>query len=153
MVTLTFGSGGHSEWWRADNHPAVSFSDSDKLVVRRRNGVPRQLLEQAPGPARRVKEQHASALGAGALPGMRDATGHEGAGSRPADGELIADLERDLAAQDVGHLIAVVMEVHRGHGADRRRFLEHHHALLGIAVLQLEDGLPSGLHRPHRAFT
>src|SRR4051812_14357135 len=40
-----------------------------------------------------------------------------------------------FATGPVSHFVAVVVEMHRGHGAGRRRFLEHHHALFGIAVL------------------
>src|SRR5207248_10487442 len=119
--------GARSEWWGTDNFPAVSFRNPDKLAVieRRRNiGMARQLLEQAAGAARHVEEQHTACFGAGALPGMRDVAGHEGAGSGAADRDLVAYPERYLAAQHVGHLVAVVMEVHRGHGAGRRGFLE-----------------------------
>jgi hypothetical protein len=68
---------------------------------------------------------------------MRNIAPHEGAGAWPADRDCIADLEGDLAAQDVGDLVAVVMEMHRGNGADRRHLLEYHHALVSLAVPQL----------------
>src|SRR5271169_4483885 len=58
---------------------------------------------------RSIEEQHASGFRAGALPGMRHAARHEGAGTGPAHRDLIADLEGDFAAQDIGHLVAVVM--------------------------------------------
>src|SRR3954452_9514626 len=130
--------GVRSEWWGSHNLPAVPFRDPDKFAVieRRRNiGMARQLFKEAASSPRHVKKQHTAGLGAGTLPRVRDIAGHEGAGSGAANRDLVADLECDLAAQDVGHLIAVVMEVHRRHGAGRCCFLEHHHALFGIAVL------------------
>jgi hypothetical protein len=44
---------------------------------------------------------------------MRDAARHEGTCAGPTDRDIVADLERDLAAQDIGHLVAVVMQVER----------------------------------------
>src|SRR5439155_27192245 len=38
----------------------------------------------------------------------------EGAGAWPADRDCVADLEGDLATQNVGDLVAVVMKMHRG---------------------------------------
>src|SRR5271170_3344783 len=81
---------------------------------------------------------------------MRNITRHEGAGTGPADRDCVTDLEGNLAAQDVGDLVAVVMEMHRGHGADRRHLLEHHHALLGLVVPQLERGRATGGDLPCR---
>src|SRR5207245_6982623 len=77
-------------------------------------------------------------FGTGALPGMRHAARHEGAGARAAERDLVADLERDLAAQDIGHLVAVVMEVERALGPGRNGFLEHHDAAAGLAAPQFE---------------
>jgi hypothetical protein len=84
---------------------------------------------------------------------MRDAAGHEGAGARPADRDLLADLEGDFAAQDVGHLIAVAVKVECRIGAGRRGFLEQHDAVAGLAAQQLERGRAAGRHAQYRAAT
>src|SRR6516225_10122734 len=42
---------------------------------------------------------------------MRHAAWHEGAGARPTDRELVAEIEGDFAAQHVGHLVTVVVKV------------------------------------------
>src|SRR6516225_10345521 len=140
-----------SERRRADDLPAMPFSNRAKLLLVHR--VYRSfyhLLEQLSGPSGGVHEQHAACLGAGALPGMRYIARHEGAGAWPADCDCVADLEGDLAAQDVSDLVAVVMEMRRGHGADRCHLLEYHYALVGLAVPQLEGGRAAGGHLPRR---
>src|SRR5271169_717432 len=81
---------------------------------------------------------------------MRYIARHEGAGAWPADCDCVANLEGDLATQDVSDLVAVVMEMHRGHGADRCHLLEYHNALVGLAVPQLEGGRAAGGHLPRR---
>ena len=54
----------------------------------------------------------------------------QGAGT--ADRHRVADHERDLAAQDIGHLVAVVMQVERaGWLSGGNGFLEHHDAVAG----------------------
>jgi hypothetical protein len=40
---------------------------------------------------------------------MRHAARHEGAGAGPADRDLAADQESDLAAQHIGDLVAVAV--------------------------------------------
>jgi hypothetical protein len=67
------------------------------------------LFYQPACPGRSIEKQHAPGFGTGALPGVRYAAWHKGAGAGAADRDLIADLEGDLAAQDIGHLVAVVM--------------------------------------------
>jgi hypothetical protein len=80
---------------------------------------------------------------------MRHVARQEGTSTRPADRHLIADLEGDLAIEDVSDLVAVVVDVEIGNGSDRRDFLEHHHALGGLAVLQLERERPAGRGMPY----
>jgi catechol 2,3-dioxygenase-like lactoylglutathione lyase family enzyme len=46
-----------------------------------------------------------------APPCMRHAAWHEGTGAGAADRDLVADHERDLAAEDIGHLVAVVLQM------------------------------------------
>ena len=75
---------------------------------------------------------------------MRYIARHEGAGAWPANCDCVADLEGDLAAQDLSDLVAVVMKMHRGHGADGCHLLECQHALVGLAVPQLEGGRAAG---------
>ena len=59
---------------------------------------------------------------------------------RAAYGDLIADLEGDFSAQDIGYLVAIAVKVVIRYRARRRSFLEHHHAICGLAALQLERG-------------
>ena len=97
-----------------------------------------------PGLSRREYEKHPRRFGSGALPGVRDTAWYEGACAGPAYGDLIADLEGDFSAQDIGHLIAIAMKVEIRCRARRSYFLEHHHALCGLAGLQLERRRPAG---------
>src|SRR5437588_8148569 len=95
-----------SERRRPDDLPAVPVADfGEFLLAQRTDRAMQQLLKELTRPAGRIEEQHLARLGAGALPGMRDIARHEGAGTWPADGGLLADLERDFAAQDVGHFV------------------------------------------------
>jgi hypothetical protein len=41
----------------------------------------------------------------------QDAAWHEGTSAGAADRDLVADHEGDLAAEDIGHLVAVVMQM------------------------------------------
>jgi hypothetical protein len=75
------------------------------------------LFDQPACLGRSIEKQHTSGFRAGALPGMRHAAWHEGAGAGAADRDRVADLEGDLAAQDIGHLVTVVMQVTIGAGA------------------------------------
>ena len=57
------------------------------------------------------------------------------AGTWPAGTDMVADFETVVPAQNVHHLIAVVMEVERCSGAGRCYFLEGHDTLPGLLVL------------------
>src|SRR5215831_2086420 len=69
--------------------------DCGVAVLRSKVGIA-WVSDVAAGCRRRVHEQDAAGVAAGALPGMRDAR-EERAGAGPADVDLIADLEGDLA--------------------------------------------------------
>src|SRR5215472_13107751 len=58
----------------------------------------------------------------------------EGAGPRPADGDLISDLKGDFGAQYLGYLVAVAVEMECRLGSGRRSFFEQHDAVTGIAA-------------------
>src|SRR6266849_1338637 len=123
----------------------MAFGDrAELLLVHWVNWPFCHLLEQLSGPAGSVQEQHAPRLSPGALPGMWHVARDESAGSWPSDCDRVSDLEGDLAAQDIRDLVTVVMQVHRRQGANWRHLLEHHHALIGIAVPQFKRGGPAG---------
>src|SRR3954447_3686106 len=129
----------------------MPLADLGKVLLAYRAGRAMQhILEEFSRSPGRIEEQHLARLGAGALPGMRDVARHEGAGAGPANGDGVADLERDLAAENIGDFVAVAMEVHGRHGPDRSHLLEHHQALLRLAVLQFERCCPTRRHISHR---
>src|SRR5204863_8015141 len=137
----------------ADDFPLVTPVDrGDFLRVDRGDRAVQflQILEPFPGRGRRVHEQYTAGLDAGVLPGMRYAARHEGAGAGAADRHRVADLERDLAGEDVGDLVAVVVDVIAGRGAGGRRLLEHHDAVAGLAALQFERGRAPRRHVQYR---
>ena len=124
-----------------DDLPAVTPADFIGLGSIDRPGRPCQLfLEKPTGPGRGVEEQHAAGFGAGVFPGMWHAARNEGAGARPADRYLVANLEGYLAAQHVGHLVAIAVKMKSRIGAGRRGFLEQHDAVASIAAQQLKRG-------------
>src|SRR5262245_48574439 len=88
------------------------------VVVHRVGGAPGELLDVAAGGGRSVEEQNAAGLAAGALPGMRHVAREERAGAGAADGDLVADLERDLAGEHPGHLVTIAVQVEEALGAD-----------------------------------
>src|SRR5258708_2787996 len=101
-----------SERRRPEELPAVALAQLGCLALGHRREVaacPLLLFYQPACPGRSIEKQHAPGFRAGALPGMRHAARHEGTGAGAADRDLVADHERDLAAQDIGHLVAVVM--------------------------------------------
>src|SRR5713101_3450782 len=126
---------------RPHDLPAVALADLGHLALgHRREGAarPMLLLQQAARLGRRIEKQHPPGFRAGALPGMRHAAWHESAGAGAADRGLVADLERDLAAQDIGHLVAAVMQMERALGPGGNGFLEQHDAVAGCSAQQLE---------------
>src|SRR5262245_63299303 len=95
----------------ADDFPAVALTQRVAFVVvdRAGGGPPRELLDVAAGGGRSVEKQDAAGFTAGALPGMRDVAREERARAGPADGDFVADLERDLAGEHPGDLVAVAV--------------------------------------------
>src|SRR5258708_8894373 len=83
---------------------------------------------------------------------MRHAARHEGAGAGAADRDLVADLEGDLAIQDIRHLVAVVMQVERALCPGGNGFLEHHDAFAGVFAQQFEQIGPAWFRCVHRSF-
>src|SRR5207249_6081580 len=84
-----------------DDFPVVALAELVALVVVNR-AVAQELLDVAASCGRGVHEQDAAGFAAGALPGMRDVAREERAGAGPADGDLVADLEGDLAGEHPG---------------------------------------------------
>src|SRR6516165_5832622 len=93
---------------RSENLPAVAFAYLCQFAA-----SPLLLFQQPARLGRGIEKQHPSGFCAGTLPGVRHVARHEGTGAGAADRDLVADLEGDLAAEDIGHLVAVVMQVER----------------------------------------
>src|SRR5258708_6251621 len=55
-----------------------------------------------------------------------------------ADGDLVADLEGELAGEHPGDLGAVAVQMEEARGAGRQGFLEQHDALAGLAAEELQ---------------
>src|ERR1700730_15031219 len=95
---------------RSEELPDVEYVRQLALIHRSESAACALLLFDQPAClGRSIEKQHTSGFRAGALPGMRHAAWHEGAGAGAADRDRVADLEGDLAAQDIGHLVTVVM--------------------------------------------
>src|SRR5271166_3561098 len=94
------------------------------------------LLDEPARLGRRIEKQHAAGLRADALPRMRHAAWHEGAGAGPADRNLAGDQERDLAVQHIGDLVAVAVQMEPALGPGRSGLLEQHDAVRGIDAQQ-----------------
>src|SRR5262249_55940173 len=88
--------------------------------------------DQAAGGGRSVEKQDATGVGAGVFPGVRDIARHECTGTWPADRNLVADLERELAGEHPGDLVALMVKMIEACGAGRQGFLEHQDALAGL---------------------
>src|SRR5437764_14180868 len=125
---------------RAEELPAVALQNVGPFLLGHHREAalgPMLLLDEPARLGRGVEEQHPPGFRAGVLPGMRHAARHEGAGPGAADRNLVADLEGDLALQDVGHLVAVVVQMEGALGPGWDGFLEHHDAVAGRAAEQL----------------
>ena len=117
--------------------PAVALEEF-VAFVRVGRSMLRERLDITAGAGRGVEKQHAAGFVAGVLPGMRDVARHERAGAGPADGDLVTDLECELAGEHPGDLIAVVVQMEEACGAGGQGFLEHHDALASLAAEQLQ---------------
>ena len=123
----------------AENFPPVLLAEAALLLGAHRAG--RQLghfLDIAAGHRRRVEEHNAGGVAAGVLPGVRHCARHERTGSGPADGDLVADLERHLAGNDPSDLVAFVMQVVEAPRTRRQRLLEQHDAVAGLPAKKLQ---------------
>src|SRR5437667_11673566 len=129
-----------------DDFRVVALAELVALVVVNR-AVAQELLDVAASCGRGVHEQDAAGFAAGALPGMRDAGREERAGAGPADGDLVADLEGELAGEHPGDLVAVAVQMEQALGADGDGFLEQHDALIGLVADELQGG--EAARRPH----
>src|SRR3974377_1379107 len=96
------------------------------------------LLERLACTAWRIEEQQAGRLNASAVPSVRHLAVQGSGVAGAADADLITDLEGDLAGENVSDLVACVVGMKISNGPDRRNFLEHHHPLGGLVVLQLQ---------------
>src|SRR3954454_21250554 len=81
---------------------------------------------------------------------MRHSAGHKGASAGTTDRDLITDLECDLAAQNIGDFVAVVMDMKIGHRISGCHLLKHHDAL-GDFAGYLERSRSARGHLPDRA--
>ena len=128
-----------------DDFPAVAIAELIAFVVVDRSVV-RELLDVAAGCGRGVHEQDAAGFAAGALPSMRDVAREERAGAGATDGDLVTDLEGDLAGEHPGDLVAVAVQMEQALGADGHGFLEQHDALIGLVADELQGGKAAGCH-------
>jgi hypothetical protein len=77
---------------------------------------------------------------------MRDVAREERAGAGPADGNLVADLEGDLAGEHPRDLVAVAVQMEEALGAHGQGFLEQHDAFIGLVADELQGGEAAGRH-------
>src|SRR5262245_41435247 len=141
------------EWRRPDEFPAMAPAHVGRFtLVHRREGAirPLLLLEQTTCAGWSIEKQYPPGVRAGVFPGMRYPAWHEGAGAGAADREFVADFERDLAAQDIGHLVAVVVQMERALRSCGNGLLEQHDAVAGRSTQQLEDRRPTRRHVQYR---
>ena len=132
----------------AEDFPPVLLAEAALLLGAHRAG--RQLghfLDIAAGERRGVEEHDAGGVTAGVLPGVRHCARHERAGTRPADGDLVADLERHLAGNDPSDLVAFVMQVVEAPRTRRQRLLEQHDAVAGLPAKELQVKETTGRRR------
>src|SRR5581483_11281490 len=90
--------------------PAVAVAEKLPFGVGLRPML-EQFLDVAAGSRRRVKKDDAAGAAADVFPGVRDAPRHERAGAGAARCHRIADLERELAGDNPGDLVAVMVQV------------------------------------------
>jgi hypothetical protein len=69
---------------------------------------------------------------------VHESSRHERASPGAADRNLVADFESDFAAQNIGDLVTVAMDVQRRIGTGWRDLLKHHDASGGLSAKHLE---------------
>src|SRR5207247_8536518 len=122
----------------ADDFPPVALAEFVAfVVVDRAGGALQELLDVAAGGGRGVHEQDAAGFAAGALPGMRDVAREERAGAGPADGDLVADLEGDLAGEHQGDRVAVAVKMEQDVSVDVHGVRVQHETVFGHVVYDL----------------
>src|SRR5216684_6842679 len=121
----------------ADDFPTVMLEEFVAFVVVGWAAL-RERLDVAAGGGRGVEKQDAAGFAAGVLPGMRDVARHERAGAGPASGDLVADLEGELARKHPGDFVAVAVQMEEARGAGGQGFLEQHDALIGLVAEELQ---------------
>src|SRR5262249_3594515 len=131
--------------WAYD-FPPVALIEFGAFVVVDRAAL-RERLNEAACIGRGVEKQHAAGVATGILPGMWDIARHECAGARPADGNVVADLESEFAGEHPGDLVAVTMQMIEARGAAGQSLLEHHDALAGLAPAQFHREGAAGCRR------
>src|SRR6516225_4500075 len=132
----------------AKDFPPVLLAEAALLLGAHRAG--RQLghfLDIAAGERRGVEEHDAGGVTAGVLPGVRHCARHERAGTRPADGDLVADLERHLAGNDPSDLVAFMMQVVEAPRTRRQGLLEQDDTVAGLSAKELQVKETTGRRR------
>src|SRR5262249_1272976 len=127
----------NSQRRRPEKLPAVALQHFAQLdFAHRGKFAPGALLlfDQSARFARRIEKQHATGVRAGPFPARRPIARHEGTGARTTDGNLVADHECDLAAEDICYLITVMMPVERALCPGGNSFLEQHDAVAGCSA-------------------
>src|SRR5262249_34677305 len=82
-----------------DDFPAVALAECPALVGIHRARTIQELLDVAAGASGGVEKQDSAGFAAGVPPGVRDVVREERAGTGATDGDLVADLEGDLAGE------------------------------------------------------
>src|SRR5262245_25247862 len=103
-----------------------------------------ELLDVAAGGGWRVEKQDPTGFAARVLPRVGDVAREEGAGAGAANAHLVADLERDLAGEHPGDLVAVPVQMEETLGAGGHGLLEQHDALIGLVTEKLQRGEAAG---------
>src|SRR5262249_33703904 len=130
-----------------DDFPAVALAELLAFIGAHRARTMQKLLDVAAGGGRGVEKHDPAGFAAAVLPRVRDVARKERARPGPSDTHLVADLERDLAGEHPGDLVAVLVQMKETLRAGGHGLLEEHDALVGLVTEELERGEAAG--RPH----